>query len=81
VRKGVSMKWILYVVLTVFLDNGEPAQHEFKISFDKVEKCNEFKKVVDVGVSFFRLANGGEINYSGNCKKVIVSKNIKGGLL
>ena len=32
------MKWILYVVLTVFLDNGEPAQHEFKISFDKVEK-------------------------------------------
>ena len=29
------MKWILYVVLTVFLENGEPAQHEFKLSFNQ----------------------------------------------
>ena len=74
------MKYILYVVLTVFLENGEPAKHEFKLSFDEAKHCTEMKKVVDVGVSFFRLANGGEINYSGSCKKVVASKNVKGSL-
>ena len=75
------MKYILYVVLTVFLENGEPAQHEFKLSFNNVKECSEFKKVVDVGVSFFRLANGGEINYSGSCKEVVASKNVKRSVL
>ena len=50
------MKYILYVVLTVFLENGEPAKHEFRLSFDDAKHCTEMKKVVDVGVSFFRLA-------------------------
>ena len=75
------MKYILYVVLTVFLENGEPAQHEFKLSFNNVKECSEFKKVVDVGVSFFRLANGGEINYSGSCKVVVTSKYVKRSVL
>ena len=75
------MKYILYVVLTVFLENGEPAKHEFKLSFNNVKECIEFKKVVDVGVSFFRLANGGEIDYSGSCKKVVASKNVKRSVL
>ena len=44
------MKWILYVVLTVALENGEPAQHEFKLSFDNAKHCIEMKKVFDVGV-------------------------------
>ena len=75
------MKYILYVVLTVFLENGEPAQHEFKLSFNNVKECSEFKKVVDVGVSFFRLANGGEIDYSGSCNEVVDSKNVKRSVL
>ena len=75
------MKYILYVVLTVFLENGEPAQHEFKLSFNNVKECTEMKKVFDVGVSFFRLANGGEINYSGSCKEVVTSKNVKRSVL
>ena len=67
------MKYILYVMITVFLETGEPLEHKFTLSFDNAKNCAEFKKVVDVGVSFFRLANGGEINYSGSCKKVVAS--------
>jgi phage protein U len=63
------MKYILYVVLTVFLENGEPSKHEFKLSFDEAKHCIEMKKVVDVGVSFFRLAHKSQINYEGKCKK------------
>ena len=55
------MKYILYVMITVFLETGEPLEHKFTLSFDNAKNCAEFKKVVDVGVSFFRLANGGEI--------------------
>ena len=61
------MKYILYVVLTVFLENGEPAKHEFRLSFDDVKHCTEMKKVVDVGVSFFRLAYENKIEYVGKC--------------
>ena len=63
------MKYILYVVLTVFLENGEPTQHEFKLSFDNAKNCTEVKKVFDVGVSFFRLAHKSQINYEGKCQK------------
>jgi hypothetical protein len=61
------MKYILYVVLTVFLENGEPAKHEFRLSFDDAKHCTEMKKVVDVGVSFFRLAYENKIEYAGKC--------------
>jgi hypothetical protein len=72
------MKFILYVMISVFLETGEPpTKLNFAISFDDSKKCTEFKKVFDVGVSFFRLANGGEIDYSGNCKEVVTSKTIK----
>ena len=74
------MKYILYVMITVFLETGEPLEHKFTLSFDDSKRCTEFKKVVDVGVSFFRLANGGEIDYSGSCKKVVASTTIKGSL-
>ena len=74
------MKWILYIMVTVFLENGEPLEHKFQLSFDNAKNCIEFKKVVHVGVSFIRLANGGEINYSGSCKKVVASKNVKRSL-
>ena len=74
------MKYILYIMVTVFLETGEPLEHKFQLSFDSAKNCIEFKKVVDVGVSFFRLANGGEINYSGSCKKVVASKNVKRSL-
>tara|TARA_B100000809_G_C14779882_1_gene402544 strand:+ start:332 stop:562 length:231 start_codon:yes stop_codon:yes gene_type:complete len=63
------MKYILYVVLTVFLENGEPAKHEFRLSFEEAKHCTEMKKVVDVGVSFFRLAHKSKINYEGVCKQ------------
>ncbi len=68
------MKFILYIMITVFLETGEPLEHKFTLSFDDSKRCTEFKKVVDVGVSFFRLANGGEIDYSGSCKEVVISK-------
>jgi len=68
------MKFILYIMITVFLETGEPLEHKFTLSFDDSKRCSEFKKVVDVGVSFFRLANGGEIDYSGSCKEVVISK-------
>jgi len=74
------MKYILYVMITVFLETGEPLEHKFTLSFDDSKRCTEFKKVVDVGVSFFRLANGGEINYSGSCKEVVASKKVKRSL-
>jgi len=74
VRKGACMKFILYIMVTVFLETGEPLEHKFTLAFDSNKKCSEFKKVVDVGVSFFRLANGGEIDYSGKCKKVVSNK-------
>jgi hypothetical protein len=69
-------------MITVFLETGEPLEHEFTLSFDDNKRCTEFKKVVDIGVSFFRLANGGEINYSGSCKKIVTSnsRSIKGSL-
>ena len=63
------MNYILYVVLTVFLENGAPAKHEFKLSFEEAKHCTEMKKVIDVGVSFFRLANKSKINYEGKCEK------------
>ena len=76
------MKFILYIMITVFLETGESLEHKFTLSFDDSKRCTEFKKVFDVGVSFYRLANGGEIDYSGSCKKVIASKSksIKGSL-
>ena len=74
------MKYILYVMITVFLETGEPLEHKFTLSFDDSKRCTEFKKVVDVGVSFFRLANGGEIDYSGSCKEVVISKNVERSL-
>ena len=63
------MKYILYIVLTVFLENGEPAKHEFKLSFSNAKHCTEMKRVFDVGVSFFRLAHESQINYEGKCRK------------
>ena len=63
------MKYILYVVLTVFLENGEPVKHEFRLSFNDAKHCIEMKKVFDVGVSFFRLAYESNIDYAGTCKK------------
>ena len=70
------MKYILYIILTVFLENGEPFKHEFKISFDKETNCVEMKKLFDVGVSFLRLAQEHNINYEGQCKKIVSSKEI-----
>jgi len=49
------MKFILYIMVTVFLETGEPLEHKFQLSFDNAKNCTEFKKVVDVGVSFFVL--------------------------
>ena len=74
------MKWILYVVLTVFLENGEPAQHEFKLTFENAKHCTEMKKVFDVGVSFWRLAHDSQIVYKGQCKQVVSTKKINGSL-
>ena len=71
------MKWILYVVLTVFLENGEPAQHEFKLTFNEQKHCTEMKKVFDVGISFWRLAHDSQIVYKGQCKHVVSTKKIK----
>ncbi len=71
------MKYILYIMLTVFLENGESFEHEFKLSFDKETKCVEMKKFFDVGVSFFRLAHKQNINYQGQCKEVVSSKSIR----
>ena len=70
------MKYILFVMITVFLETGETIEHKFTLTFDNDKRCTEFKKVIDVGVSFFRLANnnGSEIDYSGNCKEVVISK-------
>ena len=70
------MKYLLYIILTVFLENGEPFKHEFKISFDEEKKCVEMKKFFDVGVSFLRLAHEHNINYEGQCKKIVSSKEI-----
>ena len=74
------MKCILYVVLTVFLENGEPAQHEFKLTFENAKHCTEMKKVFDVGVSFWRLAHDSQIVYKGQCKQVVSTKKIKRSL-
>jgi hypothetical protein len=71
------MKWILYVVLTVFLENGEPAQHEFKLTFNEARHCTEMKKVFDVGISFWRLAHDSQIVYKGQCKQVVPIKKIE----
>ena len=70
------MKYVLYIMLTVFLESGEPLKQEFTLSFDDSKKCTEFKKVVDVGLAFFRLAEE-ELNYSAfinGCKKVDTSE-------
>tara|TARA_R110002020_G_scaffold142190_3_gene314225 strand:- start:310 stop:534 length:225 start_codon:yes stop_codon:yes gene_type:complete len=74
------MKWILYVALTVFLENGEPAQHEFKLTFEEAKHCTEMKKVFNVGVSFWRLAHDSKLVYKAECKKVISTKTIKRSL-
>ena len=66
------MKYVLYIMLTVLLESGEPLKQEFTLSFDDNKKCTEFKKVVDVGLAFFRLAEE-ELNfvaYIDVCKKV-----------
>ena len=70
------MKYLLYIIITVFLENGEPFKHEFKISFDEETKCVEMKKFFDVGVSFLRLAHEYNINYEGQCKEIVSSKEI-----
>ena len=70
------MKYILYIMITVFLDNGDPFQHEFKLSFDDEKKCVEIKKMFDVGVTFLRLAHENNINYEGQCKEIVSSKEI-----
>jgi len=70
------MKYLLYIIITVFLENGDPFQHEFKISFDEETKCVEMKKFFDVGVSFLRLAHEHGINYEGQCKELVSSKEI-----
>ena len=63
------MKFILYIMVTVFLETGEPLEHKFQLSFDNAKHCTEMKKVFDVGVSFFRLAYESNIDYAGTCKK------------
>ena len=70
------MKYLLYIIITVFLENGDPFQHEFKISFDEETKCVEIKKMFDVGVTFLRLAHENNINYEGQCKEIVSSKEI-----
>ena len=70
------MKYLLYIIITVFLENGEPFKHEFKISFDEETKCVEMKKFFDVGVSFLRLAHEHDINYEGQCTELVSSKEI-----
>ena len=70
------MKYLLYIIITVFLENGEPFKHEFKISFDEETKCVEMKKFFDVGVSFLRLAHEHDNNYEGQCKELVSSKEI-----
>ncbi len=70
------MKYLLYIIITVFLENGDPFQHEFKISFDEETKCVEMKKFFDVGVSFLRLVHEHNINYEGQCKEIVSSKEI-----
>ena len=65
------MKWILYIVITVFLEKGGPLQHEVKLSFDKKENCVEMKKVFDFGVSFVQLAQKYNLKYDGKCKNIV----------
>ena len=71
------MKYVLYIMITIFLENGDPFQHEFKISFDEEKKCVEMRKVFDVGVAFLRLSQKHTINYQGQCKKVVSAKAIR----
>ena len=71
------MKYILYIMMTIFLENGDPFQHEFKISFDEEKKCVEMRKVFDVGVAFLRLSQKQTINYQGQCKQIVSSKSIR----
>ena len=71
------MKYILYIMMTIFLENGDPFQHEFKISFDEKKKCVEMRKVFDVGVAFLRLSQKHNINYQGQCKQVVSTKAIR----
>ena len=71
------MKHILYIMVTIFLENGDPFQHEFKISFDEEKKCVEMRKVFDVGVAFLRLSQKQTINYQGQCKQIVSSKSIR----
>ena len=64
-------------MITIFLENGDPFQHEFKISFDEEKKCVEMRKVFDVGVAFLRLSQKQTINYQGQCKQIVSSKSIR----
>ena len=70
------MKYILYIMVTVFLETGEPLEHKFQLSFDDEKKCVEIKKMFDVGVTFLRLAHENNINYEGQCKEIVSSKEI-----
>jgi len=55
-------------------------EHKFQLSFNELQQCAEVKKVFDVGVSFFRLANKSDIQYEGTCKKIKEPKLIKRSL-
>jgi len=77
----IIMNWILYVVLTVTVQGSMvPLEHKFQLSFNELQQCAEVKKVFDVGVSFFRLANKSDIQYEGTCKKIKEPKLIKRSL-
>ena len=74
-RMRIIMNWILYVMLTVSVQNSAiPLEHKFQLSFNNNEQCTEMKKVFDVGVSFFRLANKSDIKYEGTCKLVVLGE-------
>ena len=62
------MNYILYIVLTIFFENGEPLHNEFKLAFKEAKNCEEMRKVIDVGVSFARLSHNLNIEYKGTCK-------------
>jgi hypothetical protein len=47
-------------------DGGEQ-NHAFKLTFNDQERCEEVKKVIDVGVAFARLSHDLKINYEGRC--------------
>lgn len=73
--------WILYVSISLFLGSGNPLEQKIALQFKSQKECTQFVKVVDVGVSFFRLANE-DANIStfvGQCTNVaVINKKTKG---